>query len=154
MGKVILGRERWKSTEAGDLVYVADFDRMAEVEARDRPFPAGVDAGASRRTCACTAQRWASGRWRAHPSIGERWPRRSGCGWHSASPWRRPWGTPDPDAGHGAESATTAPTVSIWLVAKPDAMGKPCQRNFQQHEGGGDSGNLQRRKPQFPLDRQ
>lgn len=31
--------------EAGDLVYVADFDRMAEVDARDRPFLAGVDAG-------------------------------------------------------------------------------------------------------------
>jgi SagB-type dehydrogenase family enzyme len=43
--RALTGMQDFVSTAPVNLVYVADFDRMAEVEERDRPFLAGADAG-------------------------------------------------------------------------------------------------------------
>ncbi|AVQ85615.1 MULTISPECIES: nitroreductase family protein [unclassified Variovorax] len=43
--RALTGLQDFVATAPVNLVYVADFDRMAEVNERDRPFLAGADAG-------------------------------------------------------------------------------------------------------------
>ncbi|MDQ7954812.1 MAG: SagB/ThcOx family dehydrogenase [Rhodocyclaceae bacterium] len=43
--RALTGLQGFVATAPVNLVYVADFDRMAEVDVRDRPFLAGADAG-------------------------------------------------------------------------------------------------------------
>lgn len=43
--RALTGLQSFVATAPVNLVYVADFDRMGEVDARDRPFLAGADAG-------------------------------------------------------------------------------------------------------------
>ncbi|MEJ8826722.1 nitroreductase family protein [Variovorax humicola] len=43
--RALTGMQDFVASAPVNLVYVADFDRMVEVDMRDRPFLAGADAG-------------------------------------------------------------------------------------------------------------